>query len=248
MENKDQTPVEDVQTNPQGTEQTETTVKPTEEIATPEVDYKTKFSESTREAQRLLEELKAKEAEIDAIRARESERGTSYGNNSGELYPGFEELGKEEQERLLSYTNSIKNKVKEDVYNDPAIAFSRQLYNEKRWNEAFDQAATKFPELREAKDDFKKRFYNQNNVPDNINNIVDDLSKIYLFEKAKDIGAKEATEQNNRIEIERSKGGTKSPVASRSLEDWHKLMETNPAEFAKRSKEYNSDLESGKLK
>jgi hypothetical protein len=156
MEKNDQTPVEDVQTNPQGTEQTETTANPTEEVAPPEVDYKTKFSESTREAQRLLEELKAKEAEIDAIRARESERGTSYGNNSGELYPGFEELGKEEQERLLSYTNSIKNKVKEDVYNDPAIAFSRQLYNEKRWNEAFDQAATKFPELREAKDDFKK--------------------------------------------------------------------------------------------
>lgn len=236
--------VDDSQSNPP-----EVTPEPTDS----DIDYKKKFSESSKEALRLLEEKKALEAKLEAERAereRLAEQGASHSNNPEDsLYPGFENLDREEQERLISYTNSIKQKALEDLYKDPAIADAKMTYNQRRWEQAFDEATFEYPELKDNKDDFKSKYYNANNVPDNIKDIIKDLSKIYLFDKARDLGAKEATEKLARIDIERANGGDKTPASSsRSLEDWNRMAQENPAQFAKMAKQFNEELASGKLK
>lgn len=230
--------------DPNPTEQEE--VKP--EVTETEPDYKTKFSESSKEALRLLEETKAKDAEIERLRLLTEEKGANYSNESDNLYPGFENLGPEEQENLINYTNSIKKRTLEDIYKDPAIAFAKQSYNETKWNQAFQEVALKYPTLNDNKEDFKSKYYRSDNVPENIDSLMTDLAKIYLFEKAEDIGAKKVLEQENRIDIERSNGGVKTPPSNRTLEDWTMMAKNNPAEFAKNSKQFNEDLASGKLK
>ncbi len=77
--------------------------------------------------------------------------------------------------------------------------------------------------------------------------MLKDLAKVHLFDKAKEIGAKDAIEKASHYEIERANGGDKTPTAARSLADWSRMAQDNPAEFAKHSKEYKADLESGRL-
>jgi len=231
----------ETESNPQDLETTTNPTPATEQA----IDYEKKFGESSKEGIRLYQENQAKDAEIERLRQL-TESGASYGDNS-DLYPGFEDLDPDAQQNLVNYTNSITRRAKEELYKDPSIAFARQSYNDSKWNTAFEKASTKYPELRDSKEDFKSKYYKADNVPDNIDNILEDLSKVYLFDKSRDIGAREALEQANRIDIERSGGGDKTPPASRTLEDWQKLAASNPAEFAKKSKEYNSDLESGKI-
>jgi hypothetical protein len=228
------------QQKPEDTEE-----KPTDASAdAQDVDYKTKFSESTREAMRLLEDNKKMAEELESFKRKlEEDVGANYSNSSESLYPGFDTLSDEEQKNLIAYTEGIKKKALEDLYKDPSIAFARESYNERKWDSAFDQVSTEFPELREVKDEFKKKYFNIKNVPENIADIMKDLSKVYLFDRARDIGAKDAIEKSNRIDIERQQAGDKTPVAKRSLEDWYKLAQSNPAEFAKHSKEFNADFE-----
>lgn len=215
--------------------------------ADPEIDYKTKFSESSKEALRLLEETKAKDAEIERLRQL-AEQGANHSNDSDDIYPGFEQLSDEEQRNLIAYTEGIKRKALEEINKDPALTYARESYNERKWDTAFDAVVNDFPELKESKDDFKKKYFNIKNVPENINDILKDLAKVHLFDHARELGAKDALEKANRIDIERQQAGDKTPVATRSLEDWHKLAQSNPGQFAKLAKEYKSDLESGKLK
>ena len=68
----------------------------------------------------------------------------------------------------------------------------------------------------------------------------------YLI-KLKEIGAKESKEKESHIELERTTAGLKESQVSRSLEDWQRMSQDNPAKFASLSKEYNSDLSSGKI-
>lgn len=136
----------------------------------------------------------------------------------------------------------------ENVYKDPAIAFAKRTYNESKFDKALAEVVSKYPNLVNSKDEFKNKYFNPNNTPDNIDVILEDMAKIHLFDKAKDIGVQEAQQKANRIDLERSTGGEKAPTSSRSLEDWHRMMQENPAQFAKHSKEYNADLASGKLK
>lgn len=210
--------------------------------AEPEIDYKTKFSESSREAQRLLAENKAKEAEIARLKEL-----AELGTDSESLYPGFEDLDDEQKEGILNFTNSLKKNIKNELYQDPAIAFQRKVYNESKFNDALSSIIEKFPQLKESKDDFKLKYFKADNVPDNIEQILEDVAKIYLFDKAKEIGASEEKERANRLDTERAKGGERLPQTSRSLEEWQRIARENPAKFAKLSKEYKNDLESGKL-
>lgn len=245
----EETPVTETET----TVQTETTDG---DVTDQDVDYKKKFSESSREAQRLLDEIKErdriqaeKDAEIERLRQLAEGNGATTPNESETIYPGFDLLTEEEQKNLIAFKENIKKNALEEVYKDPAIAFARQSFNEKKWNDAFESIASKYPEIRESKDDFKAKYFNANNVPDNISNILEDLSKVYLFDRARDIGAKEALEKAGRIEIERSGGGDKTPTTvSRSLEEWNRIAQENPAKFAKMKEEFERDMASGKLK
>ncbi|KKQ94895.1 MAG: hypothetical protein UT21_C0011G0003 [Candidatus Woesebacteria bacterium GW2011_GWA1_39_11b] len=70
---------------------------------------------------------------------------------------------------------------------------------------------------------------------------------MHLFDQAKSIGAKEESEKLSRMETERATGGDREPVSSRTLEDWARMGQENPAKFAKLSREYQKDLDSGKI-
>jgi signal recognition particle subunit SEC65 len=262
---------EDVTESPEPTEQKPETTEPTPEAPIPDetaqteapveenpapdavqtIDYKQKFSESSKENQRIRDEAKRVAEENESLKRlldSSENTGTDVSGTPEELYPGFQDLDEDQQKQIISFTNNVTKKVYQEIYKDPAVAFAKQTYNEKKFNEALDKVVAKRPELKEARDDFKAKYFKPQNVPENIENILDDLSKIYLYDKARDIGAREAMEKSQRIDLERSGGGDKTPHSSRSLEEWQRLAEANPSEFAKLSADYQKDLESGKLK
>lgn len=236
--------IKDATANPETPTQrteTETTVNPNHE-ATHDIDYRTKFSESAKEAIRLKKEN-------DELLARLAESGTPQHveTPTDNLYPGYEQLDEEAQRNLQSFRSTIREDVKREFYKDPAIAYAKQTYNEKKWNEAFDKAVAQNPELSSIKDEFKSKYFQPNNVPENIEKILNDVAKIELWDKAKEIGAVEERKRSERIDSERATGGDKTPQATRSLEDWNRMAQENPAKFALLSKEYHNDLQSGKF-
>lgn len=204
--------VEDVQdTNPQeaivGTQENENSTNDTIENVASVVDYQKKFSESAKEAQRLYEENKLLK---EQFQARETEHENVQ--NTDDYYPGFNDLDEDAKNNLINYTNTVTRKAKEELYKDPAIAFAKKQYNERVWDSAFDNAVALYPELAESKEEFKSKYYNVNNVPENIDSILKDVAKIHLFDKAKSIGAKEESEKNSRVEIERTTAGKKTQL------------------------------------
>lgn len=213
------------------------------------IDYKEKFSASSAEALRLLEEDKKNKAEIERLRNLVPPEPAEPAAPSEELYPGFEELDDASKENLTQFTESIRKRTLDDVYKDPAIAFARQTFNEKKFGEAFEKVLETLPELRESKDEFKAKYFNPTNVPDNIETILVDVGKSFLFDRARDIGTQEGREQAKRIDMERARGGAEGAIVptTRTLEEWQRMQQENPAEFAKHSKEYQADMESGKL-
>ncbi len=215
-----------------------------------EIDYRTKFSESSKEAQRLFRENQEKDRLIAELQAKNDpliETRTNPEEDSDVLFPGFEELDEDARNNLVAYTENVTRRAKEEIYKDPAISFARQAYNEKRFNDAFETVVAQYPELSASKEEFKSKYFNPSNVPENIESILGDVAKIYLFDKAKDIGASEERTKADRIELERGTGGPKEPQASRTLEDWNRLAQENPAKFAKLSKEFQADMEAGRL-
>lgn len=252
-------PEETVVTTPEGTpeagtEQTET-VKTEQNPAPHEpetVDYREKFIESAKGAHELLEEKKKLQARIAELESNPQAGNEpdlpTHSPDTESLYPGFENLDEEAQANLNSYTNAVMNKTKEEIYKDPAIAFAQKTYNETKWETAFGEAASEFPELASAKDDFKSQYFNPKNVPDNISDILKTMAKSYLFDKARDIGSQEGKEVAERVQLEEPTGGDKTPSAHRSLADWQRMAQQNPAKFAQQRKQYEADLASGKLK
>jgi hypothetical protein len=240
--------IKDAQANPesnnQGTEGENTPANPPVE-GEPQVDYSKKFAESSKEALRLYEENKKLQAELEARANAPVEMPTKVTEN---LYPGFEQLDADAQANLVAYTNLIEKRALEGVYKDPAIKFAKEQYNTTKWESAFNQVVEKFPDLKESKDEFRKKYFKADVVPDNISTILEDVAKIHLFDKAKELGAAEEKQKAARVELERATGGDKTPQVSRTLSDWMRMSQENPAKFAQSAKEFNSDMASGKLK
>jgi hypothetical protein len=223
--------VEDAQnanpdTDSQGTEQTE------------EMVPKAKFTASAQEAIRLKHELDRVKAELEANKQAQDPIIPSY---SEELYPSFNDLDDDAKANLLAYTETVKKSVTQELYKDPAFAFARSNYNEKKWDDAFSTIAETYPDIKANAAEFKANYFNPNNVPENISEILQDIAKIYLFDKAKEIGASEERSKDNRLEIDVATGGEKNPSVRRSIEDWHHMAQTDPAKFAKLSAEYDED-------
>jgi hypothetical protein len=221
----------------EGTEPEKTGVNPVQE-AELDIDYRKKFAESAKEAQRLYEENK---------RLKESTLAKGTEQATEELYPGFDNLDEETQRNLAAYTETIARRAKEEILKDPAISHAKSAYNESKFNSAFLKTIEKYPELKDSANDFKAKYYNPNLVPENIDSILEDVAKMYLFDKAKDIGAREEKAKAERVDMERATGGDKTPQARRSLEDWQRMSTENPQKFASLSKEFNADMESGKI-
>lgn len=248
-------PAEGVVTPAAPTPELGTEQKPTvqsEHVIDDGVDYREKFINSAKGAQALLDEKKKLEARIAEL-----ESNPTAGNSSGLpihspdteiLYPGFENLDPEAQENLLAYTNAVTNKAKQEIYKDPAIAFAQKTYNESKWETAFAETVEKFPELAAAKAEFKSQYFNPKNVPDNMSDILTTMAKSYLFDKARDLGAEEGRKVAERVQLEEPTGGDKTPTVHRSLADWQRLAQQNPAKFAAMKQQYDADVASGKLK
>jgi len=248
-------PAEGVVTPAAPTPEVGTEQKPTvqsEHVIDDGVDYREKFINSAKGAQALLEEKKKLEARIAEL-----ESNPAAGNSSGLpihspdteiLYPGFENLDPEAQENLLKYTDAVTKKAEQQILSRPSIAFAEKTYNESKWDVAFAETVAQFPELAGAKGDFKSKYFNPKNVPDNISDILTTMAKSYLFDKARDLGAEEGRQAAQRVQLEDPTGGDKTPTVHRSLADWQRLAQQNPAKFASMKKEYEADLASGKLK
>lgn len=245
-----QTPV----TPESGTEQKATAQTEQHQQNVETVDYRAKFIESSKGAHALLERNKQLEAELAEARGVSSPAGTStpLPSHSSEqpvtLYPGFEELDENEQKRVTAFAESVRRSAIEEINSRPSLAFAEKQYNESRWEEAFSAATSEFPELTGMKDEFKSKYFHPNNVPDNIGDILKDMAKVHLFDKARQLGAEEAAQVAERVELENPTGGDKQPTATRSLADWQALAQQNPAKFAELKDQYEQDLKSGNLK
>jgi len=238
QELKDAQNAANLETQEERTVSEQTEQKPTIE-GEQEVDYQKKFAESSKEALRLYEENKRLNEELAA---------TATVPVTENLYPGFEELSPEAQQNLISYTDVVTKRALAGVYNDPAIKYAKEQHNISKWETAFSKVSEKYPDLKTSKDEFKIKYFKADNVPDNIDLILEDVAKIHLFDKAKYLGAEEEKKKSSRVDSERSVGGDKTPQSSRSLDDWARMANTNPAEFAQHAKEFNADMASGKLK
>lgn len=210
------------------------------------INYEVKFKESQKEALRLLQEKRELERKLQERNSAPSSP-TYTAPTDTELFPGFEQLDPEAQQNLIAYTNVVTKKAQEAILADPAISFARHSYNTQKWDAAFTTVTQQFPDLAQHKEEFKAQFFNAQHVPDNIEELLADLAKIYLFDKAKEIGAEEERKRLERIDLEDVTGGDKTPTGNRSLDDWQRMARENPAEFARRSKEFNEDMAAGRI-
>lgn len=217
------------------------------------IDYEVKFKESSKEALRLLDVQKEKDAEIERLRIENEElqnrqgSGNVFEPTADNPFPGFEDLDDVAKAQFISYTNGIINKATQEITKNPAIAFATKQYNTQKWESALNKAIEKYPQLAESKDEFRTKYFDVNNVPENIDNILIDVAKIHLFDSSMEIGAKTEADKNTRIELERNTSGPKEPPVRRSLEDWQRMQRENPEQFRKLSKEFNDDMASGKI-
>lgn len=230
----------------QGTQENDNSLNTIQNVVSA-IDYQKKFSESAKEAQRLFEENKALKERFELEDNTREEQLNANSQSTDNLYPGFDELDEDAKNNIIAYTNTVTNKAAEQLKKDPAYAFALKQYNTQYFDNALQKTIEKYPELAESKDEFKSKYFNVNNVPENIESILGDVAKIHLFDNAKNIGAKEETEKINRVELERSTAGEKVTTVTRSLEDWTRMSKDNPAKFAQLSKEFNDDLNSGKI-
>lgn len=239
--------IQDVQnTNPEQVDHTEKTDQTNQEAAL-DIDYKVKFGESSKEALRLLEEKKLLEKENAELKA-QKELGETHTPSMENLYPGFEDLDDAAKANIIALSEGIVKRTREDFNKDPAIAFARKNYNETVFDKALSSVISKYPELEQSKDEFKSKYFNANNVPTNIDSILDDVAKIHLFDKQRVTGTQDEKDKESHIDTERNTGGDRNVKTSRTLDDWRRMSEQNPQKFAQLSKEYHKDLESGKLK
>lgn len=226
------------------------TINPVNNPAEVVIDYKEKFGESSKEALRLLHVQEEKDAEIARLKEELEQKGNSsnsFEQNTNNGFPGFDDLDEEAKTQFINYTNGVISRATEGINKDPAIAFARKQFNTNKWETALNKAIAIYPKLAETKDDFKAKYFDVNNVPENIDNILLDVAKIHLFDSAMEIGAKDETEKNNRIEIERNTSGPKEPKVNRTLEDWTRMQQNEPQKFIALAKEFNADMESGKI-
>lgn len=227
----------------QGTQENDNSSNDSLENVAQVIDYQKKFSESAKEAQRLYEENKKLREQFEL-----KDREQSNVQTTDNLYPGFEDLDDDAKNNLIAYTNAVTSKAAETLKKDPAYAFAQKQYNETVWDNAYRQIQEKYPDLATTKDEFKAKYFNVNNVPQNITELLESAAKVHLFDKAKEIGMKEAEKLNSRIELERTSSGPRDTTrTTRSLEEWQRIQQENPAKFSAMRKEFQEDMASGKI-
>lgn len=211
--------------------------------------FKSKADQTLAEKEAELEALKKSPApaptktEIDAAAA-----NAETLEQFEQSIPNFDILDPDTQANLRGIFRGVDAKIRGALSNDPGVAFARQTYNENKWETAFNSILPQFGEpLAKAKADFKSKYFQPNNVPDNITELLITFAKSYLFDHAKEAGAQEERDKAARIDPLRGNGGPKEPTSGMTIDDWEHLRTTNPKAFAARSAEYNAQVEAGQL-
>jgi hypothetical protein len=219
--------------NPDNIE-TESTENIDTSTANTDIDYKKKFSESSKEALRILKENIRLANELESLRnsTTTDSNGATYSDNTEQIIPGFDMMTEDEQKNLLAYTDSIKRSTLDAIYKDPAIADAKKKYNENVWESSFNEVSTKFPKLKELKEQFKTEYFRPNQNPSNLEELMTKGAKEFLYDHVEEIAVRKAQEKADRIDTERSNGGDKIPSPERSDEDWFRLSQDNPVKFA----------------
>ncbi len=203
---KDQTPIEEEETPTlEGTEGegTPKTTSETEELPVPEVDYKKKFSDSSREVQRLLSEDKLRKVRIEELEAKLAKADElSSEEKLHEKFPDWDMLSDSEKQLIKRQEKTEKELLK--------------LKEEQAWKDDFGKAVDKFPKLSEREKEFKDFCYR---FPKGID--AETLAKSFLFEEKEE-------PKEPRKGLEKPTGGTKGmPSGELSDEEVKRLRETN---------------------
>lgn len=210
-----------------------------------------KFKASAKGAQDLLASNKAKDARIAELEALNNPANDNSASDT--LYEGFEHLPEEERKNVLGLTNAIKDQVKSEITDTPVFQEHAQRVNETKFDTAFNMVAAAYPELMDKQKEFKAKYFQPNNVPDNIEQLIEDMAKIFLYDTAHNRGVEEGIEKANHVDDAlRTDGGSGGENLSgnthKSLLEWDTLRRTNPAKFASLAQQYDEDMASGKLK
>lgn len=161
--------------------------------------------------------------------------------------PNFDILDPETQAVLRAIFNRMDARLDKRFNSDPGLAFARRTVNERNWDLAFEKVAAEFPDLAADKAAFKAKYFQANNVPENIAEILAQLAKVHLFDRARTIGAEDEAAKAKRIDLEAGGGRQVADPTAMTIDDWERLRTKNPKEFARRSAEFNAALDSGQL-
>lgn len=182
-----------------------------DELPSEPVDYKKKFSESSREVQRILEESKLKDKKIAELEANKPPSEEEF----AKTYPDWEFLS-DEQKGFIKRQEQLEKDI-------------RDMKEEKAWQNDFSTAVKKFPQLAGKEKEFKDYCYQ---FPKGIN--AETLAKSFLFEESKPEVPKEP-----RKGLEKPTGGRagKVPPQEMTLADIKRLRETNEKLYIKMIRE-----------
>jgi hypothetical protein len=205
-----------------------------------------KFAAKTAEEMKALRESQPPQPSKEELEAAAAKAETL--EDFEKAIPNFDLLDADTQTNLRAIFRTMEARVVSMLNKDPGVALARQTFNGQKWDDAFNRIAPMFGEdLTKEKENFKSKYFQPNNVPDNIEEILTQLAKSYLFDTARERGASEEREKQARIDLERGGGGPKAPQSGMSIDDWEHLRKTNPRAFAARSKEYNAQVAAGQL-
>lgn len=204
--------------------------------------FKAKTEEEMNELRKSVPPAPAEQVVVEA--AETAETLDEFEKN----IPDFDLLDDSTQANLRAIFQAMDRRLQKNLDNDPGVKLARQTFAAQKWDESFNRIAPAFgTRLTEKREDFRARYFQANNVPDNIDEILTQLGKSYLYDQALEDGAAQERERNERIDPLRGTGGPKTPVSGMTIDDWERLRKTNPKAFAARSKEFDEQMASGQL-
>ena len=199
----------------QGTEGGEEPPKQTQpegEGSPPEaVDYKEKFSESTRENQRILGESKLKSERIRELESKlESEPPSD--KELAEKHPDWEYKDDEE-----------KASIRREEAREKRL---RQLEEKAAWDEDYSKVLKKYPDLAKYGEEFKEEAYKHPKSVD-----LETIAKSFLFGKTPEPAPEP---EYPKPGLEKPTGGTgQAPSIGMTLGDITRLRETDERRYIK---------------
>jgi len=182
------------------------------------VDYKIKFAESAREAQRLLGETKLWQERAQELetKLRETERSAP---------PSEEELAKKNPDWDL-LDDVEKKRIKQEAEREKRL---RRLEEQLAWGNDFKSLIkqSEFSSIADREDEFKDYAYKYPREVD-----LPTLARAFLYDKK--VGPEKKEEAPERKGLEKPTGGHGKPISTEmTAEDLERLRTTQPKVYEK---------------